>query len=149
MGTAVIDDTGFFNATMQVPTTVAGQHSLTINDGSSNFCVNLTRLPNVANDYAAGWHTSNITINLTPDYPVNETFYSINGGPVFNVTTNGEPTITTEGDSNTLKYWSTWNVYGTGLSELPHVTLTGIELDKTAPTGTITTASTTTYPQSR
>ncbi len=146
LGTAAIDKTGFLNATVQVPTTAAGQHILTINDGNSNFCVNLTRLPIVANDYAAGWHTSNITINLTSDYPVNETFYSINGGPVFNVTANGLPTITVEGDSNTLEYWSTWNVYETGLGELPHSTLTGIQLDKTAPTGTMMTAVTTTSP---
>ena len=117
-------ETGFFNATVQVPTTTAGQHTLTVNDGSSNFCVNLTRLPKVANDYVDGWHTSNFTINLTPDYPVNETFYRINGGPIFNVTANGQPTITTEGSSNTLEYWSTWNVYGTGLHDLPHVTVT-------------------------
>ena len=73
-----------------------------------------------------GWHTSDITINLTPDYAVNETFYSINGGTNFNVTANGDPTITTEGSNNTLEYWSTWNVYGSGLNELPHVTVTGI-----------------------
>ena len=76
------------------------------------FCVNLTRLPTVANDYVDGWHTSNIPVNLAPDYPVNETFYSVNGGPVYNVTANGQPTITTEGSSNTLEYWSTWDVYG-------------------------------------
>ena len=146
LGTATIDGTGFLNATVQVPITDAGQHILTINDGNSNFCVNLTRLPTVANDYTVGWHTSNVTINLTPDYPVNETFYTINDGPVFNVTANGQPTITTEGDNNTLDYWSSWNIYGTGLTYLPHVTLKGIQLDKTAPAGTITTAATTTSP---
>jgi hypothetical protein len=69
---------------------------------------------------------------------VNETFYKLNDGPIFNVSTNGQPTISTEGN-NTLEYWSIWNVYGTGLNELPHVTLTGIKLDNTPPTGTITT----------
>ena len=141
LGTISTDSKGFFNTTFIVPTTNAGQHTITINDGSSIFCVNLTRLPTVTNDYVNEWHTSNITINLIPDYAVNETFYSINGGPIFNVTTNGEPTITTEGSNNTLEYWSTWNVYGTGLNELPHVTITGIQLDKTAPTGSITTPS--------
>ncbi len=146
MGTIPTDNNGFFNTTFIVPTTAAGQHMITINDGSSNFCVNLTRLPTVANDYVFGWHTSDITINLTPDFAVNETFYSINGGPIFNVTANGEPTVTTEGSNNTLEYWSTWNVYGTVLNELPHVTITGIQLDKTTPTGSITTASITNNP---
>jgi hypothetical protein len=144
LGTAQVDGTGFFNATVQVPTTSAGQHRLTINDGSSNFCVNLTRLPAVANDYVDEWHTSNFAVNLTPDYAVNETFYSLNSGPVYNVTANGQPIITTEGSGNTLEYWSTWNVYGISTMELPHVTLTGIKLAKIAPVGSITTGATTT-----
>ena len=146
LGSALVDEEGDFSASFQVPTSTAGQHRLTLNDGSSAFCVNLTRLPTVANDYVEGWHTSNITINLTPDYPVDETFYSINNGPILNVNANGQPTITTEGNNNSLEYWSTWDVYGTGLNELPHVTLTGIKLDKTAPTGTMSTASTTDNP---
>ena len=145
VGTTSTDSTGFFNTTMLVPTTSAGPHVLTINDGVSNFCINITRLPSTANNYVAGWHTSDFPINLTRDYSVNETFYSINSGPIFNVTANGQPTITTEGSSNQLEYWSTWNVYGTitGTTDLPHVTLTGIKLDKTAPAGTITTNPTT------
>ena len=115
LGTVSTDNNGFFNTTVTVPTTSAGQHTLTINDGAANFCLNLTRLPLVANDYVDGWHTSDFTINLTPDYAVNETFYRINGGPIFNVTANGQPKITTEGSNNTLEYWSTWNVYGTGI----------------------------------
>ena len=146
LGTISTDKNGFFDTTCTVPTTTAGQHTITIKDGSSNFCVNLTRLPTVANDYVNGWHTSDITINLTPDYAVNETFYSINGGTNFNVTANGDPTITTEGSNNTLEYWSIWNVYGSGLNELPHVTVTGIQLDKTPPTGSITTPSVTENP---
>jgi hypothetical protein len=146
LGTALVDEEGDFSASFQVPITDAGQHRLTLNDGNSVFCVNLTRLPAVANDYFDGWHTSNITINLTPDYPVDETFYSINGGPILNVEANGQPSITTEGNNNSLEYWSTWDVYGTGLNELPHLTLTGIKLDKTAPTGTLSTASTTDTP---
>ena len=130
---------------MQVPTTTAGQHRLTINDGSSIFCINLSRLPIVANDYVDGWHTSDVTINLAPDYAVNETFYRINDGPTLNVTANGQPTITTEG-SNTLEYWGTWDVYGTGLQDLHHVTIAGINIDKTPPAGSITTSSITTSP---
>ena len=146
LGTTVIDETGFFNATIQVPTSIAGQHRLTINDGNNNFCVNLTRLPSVSIDYMDGWHTSDITINLTPDYSVNETFYRLNGGPILNVTANGQPTIADEGDNNSVEYWSTWNVYGPILNELPHVTISGIKLDKTAPSGTINGMSITQTP---
>ena len=135
------DSNGFFNAIMQVPNTTAGPHVLTINDGVSNFCINITRLPSTTHDYIDGWHTSDFPINLTCDYSVNETFYSINSGPIFNVTANGQPTITTEASNSTLEYWSTWNVYGTGNMELSHVTLTGIKLDKTAPTSSITVNS--------
>lgn len=137
LGTATIDGTGFFNTTVQVPTTNAGEHTITINDGAADFCVNLTRLPTVDNDYVDGWHTTDFPINLSPDYALNETFYKINRGPVFNVTSNGQPIIITESSSNTLEYWSTWNVYGTGTMELPHVALMGIKLDTTAPTGSI------------
>jgi len=145
LGTAAIDGTGFLNATVQVPTTTAGQHTLTIDDGASVFCVNLTRLTTVANDYVDEWHSTDFQINLTPDYAVTETFYRINGGSVLNVTSNGQPMITTEGGSNSLEYWSTWNVYGTGNMDLPHVTVTGIKLDKTAPTGSITVSSSNVY----
>lgn len=146
LGTASIDGTGLFNANVQVPTTTAGKHKLTINDGSGPFNVNLTRLPAVANDYIDGWHTSDITVNLTPDYPMNETFYRINGGSINNLTSNGQPIITTEGSNNILEYWSKWNVYGTGINETPPVTVPGIKLDKTAPTGDITASSITTNP---
>ncbi len=145
LGTAPIDDTGMFNTSLVVPATTAGAHNLTINDGSCNFCVNLTRLPTVANDYVDEWHTSDFTINLSPNYNVDETFYRINDGPVYNVTADGQPTITSEGVNNTLEYWSTWNVYGTDTMELQHVTVTGIKLDKTAPFGSITPSSSTVY----
>ena len=138
LGNAVIDGTGFFNATVQVPNTSAGRHKLTINDGNVVFCVNLTCLPLVSNDYVNGWHSHDITVSLTPDYPVNETFYRINGGNVCNLTNNGSPIITVESFNNTLEYWSTWEVYGTTLNELPHITISGIQLDKTAPTGSLT-----------
>ena len=115
LGTAIIDSTGQFNTTIQVPPTSAGQHTLTINDGAANFCINITRLPAVTNNYTAGWYTTDTTIYLTADSNVNETFYKINNGPTFNVTANGQPVITTEGDNNTLEYWSTWNTYGTTL----------------------------------
>jgi len=141
LGTVATDANGFFNASVLVPATTAGQHTLTINDGASNFCVNLTRVPAVTNNYDGSWHTSDLIINLTPDSNVNETFYSINNGPICNVTANGQPVITTEGSNNTLEYWSTWYSYETGTMELPHVTLTGIQVDKTPPTGSITTSN--------
>jgi cell division septation protein DedD len=77
---------------------------------------------------------------------MDETFYRINGGPINNLTSNGQPTISTEGNNNILEYWSTWNIYGTGINETLHVTVSGIKLDKTAPTGDITTSATTGVP---
>ena len=142
LGAISPDNTGFFNTTIIIPTTTAGQHTLTLNDGTTNFCLNLTRLPTVSNDYLDEWHKSDFTINLTPDYAVYETFYRINDSPVFNITSNGQPTITIEGNNNKLEYWSTWDLYGTGIVELPHVTLTEIKLDKTtALSGSITPSS--------
>jgi hypothetical protein len=135
LGTATIDGTGLFDATVVVPATTAGPHTLTINDGSSNFCVNITRLPTVANDYDGLWHASDLTVNLTPDFNVTETYYRINNGSIFNVTANGQPFITSEGSNNTLEYWSAWDIYGTGAMELPHVILTGIQLQTTLPVG--------------
>jgi hypothetical protein len=61
----------------------------------------------------------------------------INNGAVQNVTANGQPVITTEGGNSTLEYWSTWDIYGTGTMNLQNVTLTGIQLDKTPPQGSI------------
>jgi hypothetical protein len=145
LGTAPIDDAGVFNTSLVVPATTAGAHNLTINDGYYNFCVNLTRLPTVANDYVDEWHTSDFAINLSPDYNVDETFYRINDGTVYNVTVDGQPTITSEDVNNTLEYWSTWNVYGTDTMELQHITVTGIKLDKTAPFGSITPSSSIVY----
>jgi hypothetical protein len=138
LGTILTNSTGFFNATVLVPTTTAGQHTLVIRDNRSDFCFNLTRLPTVSNDYVDFWHTTNFPINLLPDYTVSETFYRINNGPVCSFSADGQPVITAEGSSNMLEYWCTWNVYGTSTMELAHVTLTGIKLDKTAPTGSIT-----------
>lgn len=137
LGTVTTDENGFFNATVLVPTTTAGQHTIAINDGASNFCVNLTRLPTVTNDYDGLWHTTDFAINLAPDFNVTQTYYKINNGTVYNVTANGPPVITTENCNNTLEYWSTWDIYGTRTMELSHVILTGIQLEKTASGGTI------------
>jgi hypothetical protein len=134
LGITTIDPTGALNTTLTVPNTTAGKHSLIISDADSNFSLILTRLPSVTCNYTTGsWQTSDITIVLTPDYNVTETYYSINGGTVENVTASGQPVITTEGSNNTLEYWSTWNIYGTGTMDLPPTILTGIELETTPP----------------
>jgi len=133
LGTAPIDTTGVFNVNVQVPKTTAGPHNLTINDGGYTYCINLTRLPKVTDDYTDSWRTADFTVNLTPDYSGNEIYYKINYGPVCSISTDGQPLITTEGPSNMLEYWSTWNLYGTGSMELSHMILTDIKLDKTTP----------------
>ena len=143
LGTILTDINGSFNGTLQVPTTTAGQHVLTINDGLISFFVNITRLPRIANNYLDQWHNTDFAINLLPDYNVNEIFYRINEGAISSITTDGQPKITDEGDNNIVEYWCTWNVYGSSLNELSHTTLTGIKLDKTAPTGTIACTPTT------
>ena len=132
LGNVPIDSAGDFNVTVTVPISNIGQHRITVNDGSVNFCVNVTRSPMINNDYANGWHTSNIKVNLTNETNVLETYYSVNNGPVFNVSTNGQPVITSEGSTNTLEYWSTWNMSGL-IIELPHSFVTQIQLEKTAP----------------
>ena len=143
LGNITIDETGLFNTTVTVPVTSVGQHTFTISDATTDFCITLTREPIVANDYWDTWHTSDFTITLTPDCAVEETYYKINGGITYNLSTNGQPIITTSSTSNTLEYWTAWNP-GTGTIENTHKTITGIKLDKTSPTGTITTTQTTT-----
>ena len=83
LGIVTTDSTGLFNGTFQLPSIIAGQHVLTITDNASNFCVNITRLPTLNNDYDGKWHTSSFNIILTPDYNISEIYYSINGGQVF------------------------------------------------------------------
>ena len=85
-----------------MPTTTAGQHVLTINDGQINFFVNITRLPKINNDYLDQWHNTDFAINLSPDYSFNEIFYRINDGAISKITIDGQPTITNEGDNNTV-----------------------------------------------
>ena len=133
LATAPIDATGMFNVNMQVPKTNAGPNYITINDGSYTYCINLTRLPKITDEYTDSWHTADFTVNLTSDYSGNEIYYKINYGTVCSISTDGQPLITKEGPCNMLEYWSIWNVYGTGSMELSHVILTDIKLDKTTP----------------
>lgn len=89
--------------------------------------------PFTAHDYDSLWHKTDFTITLTATDDisgVNETYYSINEGPIKSVGTNGHPLITAEGTNNKLEYWSVDNI---GNQE-EHHTLTDIKLDKTKPT---------------
>jgi len=94
--------------------------------------------PVTTDDYDGLWHTTdfNITLTATDNFKgVAETYYKINNEePAKNITFNGQPRITTEGANNKLEYWS---VDKAGNKEIPHNILTGIKLDKTAPTGSI------------
>ena len=93
--------------------------------------------PFTANNYDRLWHTSDFTITLSAIddefATVGNTYYRINDGSSNNVINIGQPVIGTEGTNNKLEYWS---VDSLGNVE-PHHTLTGIKLDKTAPTGSI------------
>jgi len=97
-----------------------------------------THTPTTIDDYDGFWHTQDFIINLTANddlIGVAETYYKINDEPAKSVSIDGYPLITIESANNTLEYWSVNNV---GNEELPHKILTGIKLDKTAPTGSIT-----------
>ncbi|MCW4030535.1 MAG: S53 family peptidase [Candidatus Bathyarchaeota archaeon] len=135
---SIADDLGTFTASVQVPTTTVGKHIIVIRDQNSDFSFNITREPFISLNYNGGWYTSDFTLDLTPDAEVTELFYCINGGVIQNVTANGSPVISTEGENGTLEYWSSWNPYGVNL-ETAHTTLGSIKLDKTPPSGTITT----------
>ena len=137
ISTTTIDGAGQFNASIIVPAASVGQHTLAIQDSATSFCVNVSRYPSVATDYTDNWYTADYMVNFVPDYPVNETFYRINGGKVQNVTANGQPLITMEAANNTVEYWSTWSPDGSTLIETPHRIVGGIKLDKTAPLGSI------------
>jgi len=96
-----------------------------------------TTPPTTSHNYDGLWHTSDITIVLTGSDDLSgvaEIFYRVNNGPIMKVSVNGYPVITTEGSNNTLEYWSVDNAG----NEEPHKILTGIKLDKTPPTGSIT-----------
>ncbi len=89
-------------------------------------------------DYEDLWYTNNLTLDLTAtdDFTVvSDTYYKINDEPIRTVNIKGQPTITTENVNNRIEYWS---VDSLGLEEYPRKTLTGIKLDKTAPSGSIT-----------
>jgi len=89
--------------------------------------------PYTFDNYDGSWHIENFVITLTATDDLSgiaETYYKINYGPTQSISVNGQPLITTEGENNTLEYWS---VDKAGNEEVPHKILTGIKLDKTAP----------------
>jgi len=137
--TVIIGDAGSFNTTVTIPAINSGNHSLIIQNAGYNFYVTISGLPQILHDRIASWHTSNFTVNLSPEMDGTEIFYRINNGSINTVKINGQPKITSESSNNTLEYWGTWNIYGTGTIDLPKNFLTGIKLDKTAPIGSITT----------
>jgi len=123
---------GMYNATL----TVANDLGVTSYDGDMNYAT-ITVFPNIppitTHDYDDLWHTSDFIINLTATdnfSGVAKTYYKINDGPTKTVSADGQPQITTEDANNTLEYWSVDNA---GNEESHHI-LTGIKLDKTAPT---------------
>jgi hypothetical protein len=92
--------------------------------------------PITVDDYNGQRHNVDFQINLeaTDDLSgVAETYYKLNGGSAKTVAADGQPFIIEEGADNTLEYWS---VDAAG-NEETHRVLTGIKLDKTAPTGSI------------
>ncbi len=138
LGNTTVNTEGQFSEEFTVPSSTAGQHTITIDDGATTFIVTVARSPIVTNNYTDVWRTENFTIALTADSPVDGIFYRVNGGTTMSVENDGQPQITTEGDSNTLEYWFTWDSTGTGTINLHEPAITDIKLDKTAPTGSIT-----------
>ncbi len=136
-----ISQTGAFSASITVPTSTSNQHTLTIQDATTNCTVYIAYMPTLTTDYTDTntWRTSDFIISIYADAPVNETFYRINGGDIQNVTANGQPAFYLEGTNNTLEYWCIWSPNGKSLIETAHVNITGIKLDKSAPGGSVMT----------
>ncbi|UCG70746.1 MAG: VCBS repeat-containing protein [Thermoplasmata archaeon] len=88
--------------------------------------------PTSSDDYDDLWHTSAFTISLSAFdglSGIDDIYYRINGGPIYSVSVNGPPQITTEGATNTLEYWSVDNAS----NEEVHNMLTDIKLDMNPP----------------
>ena len=93
------------------------------------------------NDYDGSLRTSPFSINLTTVNDLGgptDIYYKINNGPTKSVASNGQPYITTQGDNNTLEYWS---VDSNGITESPHNSLSGINLQPSASFETLSTAT--------
>ncbi|MFH1504404.1 MAG: S8 family serine peptidase [Candidatus Omnitrophota bacterium] len=90
--------------------------------------------PQTIDNYDGLWHKEDCVIYLTANDSeslVKETYYKINDSPVYSLSIAGQPLISTEGDNNTLEYWSVDEIDN---EEIPHNILNGIKLDKQVPT---------------
>ena len=93
--------------------------------------------PETSGNISMDWYNEDINVNLLAHdnlSGVSETFYRINSGPQQSLKLSGQPIITTEGDDNTLEYWS---VDKCG-NEENHTFVTNIKLDKTSPVASFT-----------
>jgi len=97
------------------------------------YCIKLDKTPpSTSDNYDSLWHNADFTITITTFEEisgVNETYYRLNGGSIKMVSVDGHPFITTEGDNNTVEYWSIDNAS----NEETHKFLYNIKLDKTTP----------------
>ncbi|MFC1624619.1 Ig-like domain-containing protein, partial [Candidatus Omnitrophota bacterium] len=94
--------------------------------------------PETKHDYDDSWRSADFTINLSASDTQSEvvdTYYKVDEGPQESVGVAGQPLVTIEGADNTLEYWSV-DEYDN--EELPHNMLSGIKLDKTPPSLSIT-----------
>ena len=146
LSNVTVDENGFLNTTVVMPTVAVGKHVLVIREGGMDLCVNITRLPKIWNDYSSEWHDLDFNIIFEHDFSGIDMFYKINNGPVENVSFNGQPRITVESGDNQLEFWGIWDIYGTGSMEIYHVVLSDVKLDKSAPTGSIACSSYTNSP---
>ncbi len=138
MGSAVVDESGSFNATFNVPTQAsAGKHSVILGGVGDDFSFTVTQLPKIVADYDGNWKGADFAVPLSIDgNGVSEIYYKINGGETKTVNANGQPLFTVENANNALEYWGTWS-NGTCIIELTHKTLSSIKLDKTTPSGSM------------
>lgn len=136
LGNITVDQTSTFSTNIISPTTTAGYHTLTIQDNTYNFTINIATQPTLTNNYDGQWKTSDFIIDLSADSVVDEIYYRINGGSTQNVTVSGQPFITTLSANNTLEYWCNWTLNGVSL-ETALVFVENIKLDKTAPMGQV------------
>ncbi len=90
--------------------------------------------PVTTDDYDGTWHKTDFYIKLAAapqSSKLKEIYYKLNNGDTRSVNEDGFPFITEEGSDNILEYWG---VDVDGEEEVPHHILSGIKLDKTAPT---------------
>ncbi|MBS7654734.1 PKD domain-containing protein [Candidatus Bathyarchaeota archaeon] len=89
--------------------------------------------PITIHNYDGAWHKNDVYITLLASDDksgIAEIYYRVNNGQILSISRDGLPLITSEGANNTLEYWSVDNF---GNEEHPHKFLSGIKLDKSAP----------------